>query len=388
MRVAGVPGADSLHPGTASPHRTDFRPPPLPILTRMPRGRIGYWGLAAGFWILFGVACAVQVWVSMLAHNHSLTRLILYEIAVWSAWIVVGRGVARLVRRYPIVPFSASHFLLHLLTAAGTAVLHTAWWVGLELLMIPFDVMNPKAFGPRFVKLLFYQSPLEMMLYAMVALTVVAYDAWVRAREREVRSAQLETLLAEARLSALELQLRPHFLFNTLNAVSALVHTGARDQALGMIGGLSDLLRYALDRAGAASATVADEAVMARRYLEIQQLRVPDRLSFTIEVAPEAQRGAVPVLLLQPLVENAVRHGIEPSQAAGRVTVRIVRDGDRLRIRIWNSGRLVARRAEGIGLANTAARLEQLYPGRHELALREEDSGVVATIVLPWSEIG
>ena len=344
--------------------------------------------MAAGFWILFGVACAVQVWVSMLAHNHSLTRLILYEIAVWSAWIVVGKGVAWLVRRYPIVPLSAGHLVLHLLAAAGVAVLHTAWWVGLELLLIPFDVMNPKAFGPRFLKLLFYQSPLEMMLYAMVVLTVVAYDAWVHVREREVRSAQLETLLAEARLEALELQIRPHFLFNTLNAVSALVHTGARDQALGMIGGLSDLLRYALDRAGTSSAAVADEVAMARRYLEIQQLRAPDRLTFAIEVAPEAQRGAVPVLLLQPLVENAVRHGIEVNQAAGRVTVHVHRDGDRLRIRVWNSGRLGARRAEGIGLANTAARLEQLYPGRHELTLREEDSGVVAAIVLPWSVVG
>jgi len=353
----------------------------------MPLGRAGAWALAAAFWTMFGIACGVQVWLSMLAHNHSLVRLVLYEIVVWSAWIVVGRGVARMVRRYPVVPPSARNLLLHFGAAAAIAVLHPAWWVMLELVMVPFDVMNPKSFGPRFVKLLFYQAPLELMLYAMVALTVVAYDAYVRSRERELRAAHLETLLAEARLKALELQIRPHFLFNTLNAVSALVHTGARDQALGMIGGLSDLLRYALDRAGAASATVADEAAMARRYLEIQRLRAPDRLSFSIDVAPGAERGALPVLLLQPLVENAVRHGIEPIQAPGQVTVRIAREEDRLRIRVFNSGRLGARRAGGIGLDNTAARLEQLYPGRHTLALREEEGGVVAEVVLPWSEV-
>jgi len=323
----------------------------------------------------------------MLAHNHSLLRLVVYEIAVWSAWILVGRGVALMVRRFPAVPPSARNILVHLATAAVAALLHAAWWVGLELLIVPFDIMNPKSFGPRFVKIVFYQAPLELMLYAMVALTVVAYDSYVRSREREVRAAHLETLLAEARLRALELQIRPHFLFNTLNAVSALVHTGARDQALGMLGGLSDLLRYALDRAGTQSAAVEDEVAMARRYLEIQQLRAPDRLTFAIDVAPEAKRGAVPVLLLQPLVENAIRHGIEASDGPGRVELRIVRDGDRLRVRIWNSGRLGARRVEGIGLANTVERLDQLYAGRHALALREQDGGVVAEISLPWSEV-
>jgi len=353
----------------------------------MPLGRAGLWALAAGFWTLFGIACGLQVWLSMLSHNHSVVRLILHEIAVWSAWIPVGYGVAGMVRRFPVVPPSARNALLHLLTGAVIAVLHGAWWVALELLIVPYDVMNPKAFTPRFLKIIFYQAPLELMLYAMVALTVVAYDSYVRSREREIRAAQLETLLAEARLQTLELQIRPHFLFNTLNAVSALVHTGARDQALGMIGGLSDLLRYALDRAGTQCASVDDEAGMARRFLEIQRLRSPDRLTFTIDVAPEAKKGAVPVLLLQPLVENAVRHGIEAREGTGHVEVRVFRDGDDLRIRIWNSGRLGLRRGEGIGLANTAARLEQLYAGRHSLALREEDDGVVAAISLPWSEV-
>jgi len=356
----------------------------LPILRAMPLGRVNLWTLATALWTLFGVACGLQVWLSMLAHNHSLVRLILYEIAVWSAWIVVGRGVAGMVRRFPVMPLSARNTLLHLLTAAVIALLHAAWWVALELLIVPFDIMNPKTFTLRFLKIVFYQAPLELMLYVVVALTVVAYDAYVRSREREVRAAQLETLLAEARLQALELQIRPHFLFNTLNAVSALVHTGARDQALGMIGGLSDLLRYALDRAGTQSAPVEDEAAMARHYLEIQRLRSPDRLSFAIDVAPEAKRGAIPVLLLQPLVENAIRHGIEACDGPGRVEVRVSRDGDTLRIRIWNSGRLGARRVKGIGLANTAERLDQLYAGRHTLALREADGGVVAEISLPW----
>ena len=354
----------------------------------MPTVRIHRWVLAAACWTTFGVACGLMVWLSMLAHHHSLPRLMLHYVAVWSAWIPVGFGVAHMVRRVPLMPLSARHALLHAAIGAVIAALHGIWWVTLERLFVPFDAMTPGYSFEDVVTVILYQSPLELMFYALVALIVVAYDADVLDRRREIRAAQLETQLAQARLRALELQIRPHFLFNTLNAISALVHTGSRDQALAMIGGLSDLLRYALDRAGTESVTVDDEVGMARRYLEIQQIRFPDRLTFAIDVDPQARKGAVPLLLLQPLVENAVRHGLEVGGGIGRIEVRVARDGETLRIRIRNSGRLGAERAEGVGLANTAARLHQSYAGRHTLSLRQEQEAVVAEIGLPWSEAG
>ena len=124
-----------------------------------------------------------------------------------------------------------------------------------------------------------------------MALAAHANGYYAQYREREVRAAQLEKSLAEARLHALELQIQPHFLFNTLNAISALVRTGQPEQAVGMIAGLSDLLRYALDRAGDQRVTVDEEAEMLRRYLEIQRLRFADRLTFEIDVAPETRAG-------------------------------------------------------------------------------------------------
>ena len=352
----------------------------------MQLGRARILAAAAAFWTVFGVVCAMQVQLSMLPHNHSLLRLTFYQVAVWDAWIVVGLGVARLARRFPVVPPSSRNLLLHLLCAVVVGVLHGAWWVALELLIVPYDVMNPTAFTTPFVKTAFYQMPLELLLYALVVMTVYAGDSYSRQREREVRTAQLERSLAEARLQALELQIQPHFLFNTLNAVSALVHTGAREQALTMISGVSDLLRYALDRAGGQNVTVSDEVEMLRRYLEIQRVRFADRLTFSIDVAPGAGKAAVPVLLLQPLAENAVHHGLAGSSASGRVEVRVAREGDTLRIRIWNSGRLGAGREDGIGLANIAARLRQLHGDRQALELREEGAGVLAQITLPWSE--
>lgn len=354
----------------------------------MTLGRTRLWALAAVGWTLFGVISGLLVWLSMIDHHHSVVRMVLHYVAVWSAWIPIGFAVARLVRRFPLAPPSARSVLVHLLSGSVIAVLHGVFWVTLEGRIVPFDAMTPGYTFEDLLTVIVYQSPLELMFYALVALAVVAYDADVLDRQREVRAAQLETLLAEARLQALETQIRPHFLFNTLNAVSALVHTGDRDRALAVIGGLSDLLRYALDRASAGSATVDDEVAMARRYLEIQQIRFPDRLTFAIDVAPQAGLGAVPALLLQPLIENAVRHGMETNGGAGRVEVGVLRSGDTLAIRIRNSGRLGAPRQDGIGLANTQARLAQAYAGRHTFSLRQEGDWVVAAIGLPWSEAG
>jgi len=353
----------------------------------MPLKRAQLVAVVCAFWTAFGVVCASQVWLSMLAHHHSLPRVVLYHVAVWDAWIGLTFGVAYLARRLPVVPPTRRRLLIHLLIGIVIGVAHSAWWVGLELLIVPYDVMNPKAFSKPFVMTAFYQMPLEVLLYALVVMTVYASDSYAAYRERERSAARLEKLLAEARLRALELQIQPHFLFNTLNAVSALVHTGAHEQALTMINGLSDLLRYALDRAGGQSVSVGDEVEMLRRYLEIQRVRFADRLTYTIDVAPGVGKAAVPVLLLQPLAENAVQHGLAGSRNGGRVEVAVAREGDTLRIRMWNSGRLGEGREAGIGLANIAARLRELHGDRQGLELRAEGAGVVAQVTLPWSEV-
>ena len=124
---------------------------------------------------------------------------------------------------------------------------------------------------------------------------------------------------------------------------------------------------------------------MLSRYLEIQRLRFPDRLATSIEVAPEAGRAAVPVLLLQPLAENAIRHGIAKSDAPGRVALKAFREGDSLRLEMFNTGRLDPLRENGIGLSTTIARLAELYGERQRFLLRQEDGGVLASVTIPWS---
>lgn len=224
------------------------------------------------------------------------------------------------------------------------------------------------------------------VLYGAIVAVTQGIATWREVRRREVTLARLETQLAQARLQVLNAQIQPHFLFNTLNSVGALVRTGRPDEAVAMIAGLSDLLRYALDR-GSQRVTVGEEVEMLRRYLEIQRLRFPDRLSFGIDVSAEARTAAVPVLLLQPLAENAISHGVARSAGPGRVEVRAYRRDGELRIEMSNTGRLAADAVRGIGLANTVARLEELYGARQRFDLRASGEGVTAELTIPWSEV-
>ena len=341
--------------------------------------------LLAAFWVLFGIIAGIQIQVSMLSHHHSWARVLSYQVLVWGIWIPASLAVAALVRRWPLVPPRPGPIALHLAVATLFGVVHAVLWVGLVLWMKPYDFMNPTRFRGFFLDVTISQMPLEIVLYGLVALAVYTRAALAAARERELRAAQLETSLAEARLHALEVQIQPHFLFNTLNAIGALVRTGKNAEAVGMIGGLSDLLRYSLDRAGGTRVPLDEEAQVLARYLEIQRLRFPDRLTTSIDVAPEAARAAVPVLLLQPLAENAIRHGIAMSDAPGRVALKAFREGDSLRLEMFNTGRLDPSRENGIGLTITIARLAGLYGDRQRFVLRQEDGGVLASVTIPWS---
>jgi LytS/YehU family sensor histidine kinase len=229
-------------------------------------------------------------------------------------------------------------------------------------------------------EMIFFRLPLELTLYCLVLGSAHAIEFYQRYREREKS-------LAEVRLHALELQIQPHFLFNTMNAISSLVRNRRNDEAVTMMAGLSDLLRYTLDHAGSQRVPLEEEVGILRRYLEIQRARFPDRMSFAIDMDPATRRAAVPVLVLQPLAENAVRHGIAMTSAPGVVQVRSFRDNGRLRIEMFNSGTLREHLERRIGLRNTVERLEQLYGADYRFDLGSANGGVMASLSIPWSEV-
>jgi len=346
------------------------------MLTRTGRVLLG----AAFFWLMFSVLSAVQTWLAMITHGHSLPRMIGHQIAVWTVWVLMTPIVFRLARHVRLVPLSARGVLLHVLFALIAATIHGAAWLMLTVIIRPYDAMTVREFGPNFQFLAFSRLPAEILIYAATLGLAYAVESWERASE-------LERSLVDARLHALELQIQPHFLFNTLNAISSLVRSKQNDEAVEVIAGLSEMLRYTLDHAGTQRVALAQEAAILQRYLEIQHVRFSDRLKVTIDVAQDAERAAVPTLILQPLAENAIRHGVALSAGPARIDVRAFRENGLLKIEMFNSGRLREPAQKGIGLRNTIDRLEQLYPAKHAFALENANGGVLATIAIPWSEV-
>ncbi len=218
--------------------------------------------------------------------------------------------------------------------------------------------------------------------YLLLATAAHAVAYYRRAKERE-------TSLANARLESLRLQLQPHFLFNTLNTISGLVHTEP-DRADTVVTALSDLLRLTLETSGERELPLREELRLVEAYLAIMQARFEDRVRARIEIAPDVRDALLPAFLLQPLVENAVHHGLEPLPAGGTVTVRAQRDGDRLKIEVCDDGAGLdpaASRREGVGLGNTRARLRALHGERASLDLRPAPDGArgcIVAVTLPY----
>jgi len=201
--------------------------------------------------------------------------------------------------------------------------------------------------------------------------------------DRRVRASELEAQVSRAQLQALQMQIRPHFLFNALNTISGLVRTDDKAAATTMLAGLGDLLRLLLRSDGAQEVPVRQELELIERYLQIEQVRFGDRLAVEVSVQPGVEDALVPNLILQPLVENAVRHGVGAS--TGRVAVTVERLGSTLRMEVSDSGDAQPRDGDslGIGLSNTRARLQRLYGGVHRFELAQTASGTSAIIEIP-----
>lgn len=228
----------------------------------------------------------------------------------------------------------------------------------------------------------------NFLIYAVIVGVLIAYDLDRQARARELRASQLEARLAEARLDTLQARLRPHFLFNTLNAVSALMEKDPKT-ARRMMAHLGDLLRYSLESADRQEVPLAEELSTVESYLAIQRSRFDGKLEVEQRIEPEALGASVPSFILQPLVENAIEHGLQGRSTAGRIVVRAERLDGSLRITVadngiglnsaWDANR------SGFGLKSTDARLKGLYGDRARLEVRNGDTaGVDVILTLPW----
>ena len=231
--------------------------------------------------------------------------------------------------------------------------------------------------------------PTNALVYWLILGVGYALDYYRRFRDRELKAAQLESRLARAQLDVLRMQLHPHFLFNTLHTVSVLVREGDNDTADRVISRLSELLRLSIDLEATNEVPLSRELEILSSYLDIQQTRFQERLRVSVDVDADARDGLVPTLILQPLVENSIRHGIGHRETGGRVDIVGRRVGDRLDMTIRDDGPGMTTSAPngsgGVGLANTRARLEQLYGADHRFECRNETAGGFTVLVsVPW----
>jgi two-component system LytT family sensor kinase len=230
-----------------------------------------------------------------------------------------------------------------------------------------------------------------LMTYAAIAGLGYALGFQRESQARAIKEAYLEARLAEARLKTLEAELHPHFLFNTLHAISTLIHLQP-DAADRMISRLSDLLRITFARSGAARIPLQEELEFLQKYLEIEQTRFQDRLTVAFDIDPDTLDAEVPRMILQPLVENAIKHGVAPRNGPGTIRIVAARDAESLRLEVRDngvglSGGARAKLHGGVGLANTRDRLECLYGAAHVLEFLEAGEGLTVQIRIPFSRM-
>ena len=297
-------------------------------------------------------------------------------------WALTTVLIFWLARRFPLERGRVLRGIaVHILAAILIALARTGVMVVLGSYVRWF---RPWTFGPMFWGTSSQNFPFYAFLLGIAHLVLY----YRRYREREQAAEQLARSLTEARLQSLKMQLQPHFLFNTLNAISALIPADAKP-ARRMLARLGDLLRASLDHEATQEVTLREELAFLQPYLEIEQARLEDRLTVVMNIAPEALDARVPHLLLQPLVENAVRHGIASRIEPGRVEISASRGPDDrfLQLEIKDDGRGLERRNEdrneevkprrGLGLTNIRSRLEQLYGSEHRFKVENQTGGGV-----------
>jgi signal transduction histidine kinase len=318
---------------------------------------------------------------------------VLMQFPRWMAWAPLTPLIFAAAHRFPFRREQlAKSIVIHLLLAmAMSAVIEIAL---LQAGFVLQRYIEPEVMArmPRNWVQMYSAAVLSRVVsgaftYAAVlgVATTLAYHR--RFREREVSAAQLEAQLALAQVQALKMQVHPHFLFNTLHAVTVLIREDPT-AATRVVTRLGDLLRLTLSRATTAQVSFRRELEILTLYLEIERTRFHDRLEITYDVQPATLGALVPDLILQPLVENAIRHGVSPNAGTGRIDVRSRRDGDWLVLEIRDNGMGLPEAhalREGIGLTTTKARLERLYGTRQELVLANlPGGGCVARIRIPF----
>jgi sensor histidine kinase YesM len=311
------------------------------------------------------------------------------QISYCVLWALATPLVIRLARRYPVERLTWQRNIpIHILSCTVLSfvlmgVYHISLFLWIAWGVKPYSVLNT-------LRSMIYNSSQAIGIYCLIVLIIHALSYYRRYQAEVLSRSQLQSQLSQAQLQALKMQLHPHFLFNTLHSISALLNEDA-EAARSMIARLGDFLRLTLENSGTQEVSLQKEMDFLKCYLEIERIRFQDRLTTLMDVEPQALDVQVPNLILQPIVENAIRHGIAPRSTPGQIKIQAKHFNGMLRIRVRDNGpglsvNPTAKRTngKGLGLANTRARLEQLYGTAHHFELvNAPDGGLIVTLDIP-----
>lgn len=351
---------------------------------------IAIWGL----WTLFGFFFASQVALqSQLSENPTpFWRVLMWQLFSGYVWFAISPIILFLGRTFTFDDGNWKKSIpIHLVASMVIAVAQ----LSIDAFVLPkmgyMRRYESASYFEIFKIFLLVNVHFGVAIYWGVIGVQQAIKYYRKYRERELRTSQLEARLATTRLQVLKMQLHPHFLFNTLNAISELIYRDP-ESAERMISDLSDLLRMSFENLEVQEIPLKQELEFLEKYLEIELTRFHDRLQVDMNISPDTLDASVPNMILQPLVENAIKHGIGPRATGGRIKIGALRENGHLALRVSDNGigvplGNVENLTEGVGLSNTRRRLKHLYGDGHSFALKNDaGSGLVIDLVIPYKE--
>ena len=367
----------SEYPQTLSAAEPETRTP-----SAKPKLRVN--GYLAMFSLAGVLALATASECSSITHLPSL----MYGAVFWLWWAGLAAAMWKLSKRFPLVTsFSPATICAHLSIGSALGIIHllllgglgftdAQWHAGITTFKVWTGALTINRLG------------LELLLYGFLFGLIGVVQFQIRAQREAVKSLELQKQLSAARLRALQMQLEPHFLFNTLNAITTLMELERKHEAVEMLSHLNTILKSTLARSVPEKVPLSQELEMVENYLAIEQVRFADRLRIEIKVEPSALDGLVPCFLLQPIVENAIHHGIAHCEDQGRIEASARREGPVLHVRVRDSGRCgngSSQNGHGIGLRNTRDRLAHFYEGKYAMTAEPlETGGFEVAIAIPY----
>ena len=341
-------------PGAEGPAATASIPDPQARMTLRINGHA----------MIFSVAAALALATAQECHSITYPPSLMYGSVLWGWWGCIASVLWSLGRRMPLLSsLSLKTIAAHVLAGSVLGVAHllvlgslgfqaTGWQAHATALSVWTSLLNINRFG------------IEILIYGFVFGITGIIQSQIRAQRDAMQSLKLQRQLSAAHLRALQMQLEPHFLFNTLNAITTLVELGRQKEAAEMLAHLNAILKSTLQRSTPEKVPLSQELEIVENYLAIEQIRFADRLRIEIKIDPNALDGLVPCFLLQPIVENAIRHGIARCEKDGLIEASAKLDGRSLNLRVrdtGNSARKDPQNGHGIGLRNTRERLAHFY---------------------------